>query len=235
VTAPTVDRPRAASVLPPRRRRGRIVRVLLLVLAAAAVAVIVWAVWFSRLFAVDQVRVIGVDGARADAVLAAAAIPTGVPLARLDTAPAERALAAVPWIASAEVRRGWPHEVVLAIVPRVPIAITTQGRGVDAAGVAFDVDGAAPAGLPQVDASGASLPEAMAVIAELPADLARRVASVSATTIDDVTLHLRSGVLVRWGSSDQGPFKAQVLAALMRRPAQMYDVSAPEVPTTYRP
>jgi cell division protein FtsQ len=74
----------------------------------------------------------------------------------------------------------------------------------------------------------------MGVLAALPPDLAARVVSVGASTRDDVTLTLRSGALVRWGSVDQADFKAEVLRALLRQKRLMYDVSAPELATTFR-
>ncbi len=51
--------------------------------------------------------------------------------------------------------------------------------------------------------------------------------------MDDVALTLRSGDLVRWGSVEDADLKASVLAALMKRKASVYDVSAPRLPTTY--
>lgn len=238
MTAPTLDAPEAASTEPRRPRRRRWVRVAIVVLVIVAVAAAAWAVWLSPLLAARQVRVVGVEGVRAGAVLAAAALPVGVPLARIDTAPAERAVAAMPWVAGVEVRRGWPAELVVAVTPREPVAVVegAQARtAVDATGTTFEVTGALPKGLPRVRAEGDALREAMAVLTSLAPDLARRVVSVAATTRDDVTLTLRSGDLVRWGSSDQAAFKAEVLRALMGRKAQVYDVSAPELPTTFRP
>jgi cell division protein FtsQ len=66
----------------------------------------------------------------------------------------------------------------------------------------------------------------------LPADLRGKIVGVSASTRDDVELVLKSGSKVRWGSSEQGALKAQVLSALLQRRAGFYDVSAPELPTT---
>lgn len=237
MTAPVVERAQPDVVDlsdrgPRRRRRIRIALIVLLVIAAVAV---VWAVWFSSLFAARQVRVVGVDGARADQVLTAAAVPVGVPLVQLDAGRAERAVLALDWVKEAEVRRGWPSEVVVAVTPRIPLAVVGSGRAVDADGMVFDAAGAATKGLPRVDAQGPALVEAMAVLATLPDDLARKVVSVSATTKDDVALRLRSGHLVRWGSADQAAFKAEVLGALMTRKAEVYDVSAPELPTTFKP
>lgn len=250
MSAPTVDREDAPVVVdlavgrPGRRRRRRILVIVLVVLLVAA---LVWTVWFSSLLSVRTVRAVGIEGQRADAVLTVASVPTGVPLARVDTARAERAVLALDWVADAEVRRGWPSEVVVAVTPRVPVAVledasTTAAtgasagrRGVDAEGVVFEVTGAEAKGLPRVDAEGVALTEAMAVLATLPADLARKVVSVAATTRDDVDLTLRSGDIVRWGSADQADFKAEVLRALLNRKAEVYDVSAPELPTTFRP
>lgn len=238
MTAPVVERTVApAPTLTVRRPRRRWLRAGLVVLGALLVAVAVWAVWFSSLLAASSVRVLGVEGARAEAALAAAAVPVGMPLARIDTAPAERAVLALPWVLDAEVRRGWPSEIVLAVTPRVPIAVIVDGSGrsgVDAEGVVFPVAGAMPKGLPTVTADGVGLTAAMAALATLPPDLSRKVVSVAATTRDDIELTLRSGDVVRWGSADQPELKAEVLRALMERKADVYDVAAPEVPTTFR-
>ena len=55
---------------------------------------------------------------------------------------------------------------------------------------------------------------------------------VAVRTVDEITLHLRDGRLVRWGSADQSEEKAAVLLALLDRKAQTYDVSVPGAPTT---
>ena len=77
------------------------------------------------------------------------------------------------------------------------------------------------------------LETAMAVLSALPPDLAGRVATVSATTRDDADLVFKSGTTVHWGSAEQAEFKAEVLRALMRHKRDVYDVSAPELPTTF--
>ena len=218
-------------------RRRRLVRALLVVLALLAVAAGVWLVWFSSVLSVKTVRVVGVDGDSARAVLQAAAVPVGVPLARVDTGGAEARVVSLAWVSGVEVRRGWPAEVVIAIVPRTPIAALAGAgtrRVVDGTGAVFDAAAGMARELPGVEAEGVALEEAMAVLSSLPVDLARRVASLSATTRDDVDFRLRSGATVRWGSAEQPEAKAVVLRALLRRSADVYDVSAPELPTTFR-
>jgi len=214
-----------------RRRRWRIA---LIVLAVVLAAVAIWLVWFSSGLAVKVVRVVGASGPQANAVLAAAKVPLGVPVARVDADGAQAAVLALPWVSAAEIRRGWPSEIVIAVMARTPIAVeATTRRALDVDGVAFDAAGPLPKQLPSVRASGVGLVAAMGVLAALPADLAVRVQALSATTRDDVDLVLRSGAKVHWGSVDQGEFKARVLRALLRQKKDVYDVTAPELPTTF--
>jgi len=70
------------------------------------------------------------------------------------------------------------------------------------------------------------------VYESLPVGLKNRVRNVVATSRDNVELALKSGSRVRWGSAEELEFKAQVLEALLSRRAEMYDVSAPGLPTT---
>lgn len=219
----------------PRRRRRR--RILVLIGLALLTAAVVWVVWFSSVLSVREVRVVGVEDARASEVLAVAAVPTGVPLARLDTAAAEQRVRELPWVAGAEVRRGWPVEAVIAVTLREPIAVMESDprrMAVDADAVVFETDQGLPRGLPRMRAEGTALEAAVAVLQSLPDDIRARVVTVVATTRDDVDLLLRSGAEVRWGNAEQSEMKAEVLRALLRRKADLYDVSAPELPTTFR-
>jgi cell division protein FtsQ len=72
---------------------------------------------------------------------------------------------------------------------------------------------------------------ALQVIQSLPADLDGRVRQVSATSAEGVSLSLSDGRTVVWGGTDRGADKARVLATLLRRKADVYDVSSPDVVT----
>ena len=76
---------------------------------------------------------------------------------------------------------------------------------------------APPPRLPRVqtsaDTGSDALREAAAVIAALPPDLAGRVDHVEVETVDRITLVLRDGRTVMWGSADESTEKATVLAA----------------------
>jgi len=236
VSAPTIDeRPTRVDFADRSLRRRRRIRALLIVLAVLIVGAAVWAVFFSSFLAVKSVRVVGVEGVPAEQVLAAAAVPLGMPLARLDSTQAQAGILDLPWVSGVEVRRGWPNEVVLAVTARVPIAVLAGSASeVDASGITFDAVVAPATALPSVSAKGVGLEAAMGVLAALPPDISARLVSMSATTRDDVTLTLKSGALVRWGSAEQPEFKAEVLRALMRHKREVYDVTAPELPTTFK-
>ncbi len=51
-------------------------------------------------------------------------------------------------------------------------------------------------------------------------------------TVDQITLVLRDGRQVLWGSAEESDAKARVLVALLKEPAASYDVSVPGQPTT---
>lgn len=200
--------------------------------------VLIWLIWFSSVFAVKDVQVVDSAGGTLSAdqiaqVQATANIPLNQPIARLDTDTAAQAVANLPWVSSVEVRRGWPNEVVVALDLRIPLARVKglgPSQGVDAQGIIFDSLNVN--GLPLIEATGAPLVSAVEVVATLPADLAQKVVRIRAESIDSIELDLKSGATVRWGSADEPEFKAAVLEALLLRRAQIYDVSAPELPTT---
>jgi cell division protein FtsQ len=80
--------------------------------------------------------------------------------------------------------------------------------------------------------SSDALAEAARVIAALPSGLAARVDHVGVRGIDQVTLTMRSGATVIWGSDAQSALKAEVLVKLLAHPARTYDVSVPGQPVT---
>lgn len=207
-------------------------------IALIITGVVVWAIWFSAIFAVDQVRAVKSDNSalteeQVREVQVAAGIQTGEPIAWVDADSAAQAVANLAWIKSVEVRRGWPNEIVIAVEMRTPVARTqVAGRdvAVDSDGITFNAGNLKD--LPLLDASGEALVAAVNVLTSLPPDLSKRVDRISASSRDGVELTLKSGSLVRWGSADEPDFKAQVLRALLNRRAEIYDVSAPQLPTT---
>ena len=219
------------------RRRLRVLAVLI-VLAVTGVAV--WAVWFSPFFASEEIRVVGVSElgqqVGTSQVISAAAIPGGTPIIRVDTNAARDKVAQLPWVESVEVYRSWPQAIVVEVRERTPVAVVEDGEsrtGVDASGVLFDPPGGLWITDPVIRGEESAIPEAVEVVASLPDEIQRRVRVVQAVSLDDIRLELGNDAIVRWGNADDGQFKAQVLLALLPRRAQAYDVSAPELPTTF--
>lgn len=209
---------------------------LLLVLVVGGL----WLVLFSSALAVEQVQVQGEQTLTEDEVRAAAAVPLGEPLARVDLTAIRARVQALAVVRSATVTRHWPDGVTVAVVERTPVAVVDvsgQVRGMDADGVLFRDYQQPPADLPLVETSSDTradaLREAAEVVTALPDDLAARVDHVDVVTVDQITLVLRDGRTVEWGSAEQSDLKAEVLVPLLERErrAERYDVSVPGLPT----
>jgi cell division protein FtsQ len=208
------------------------------------VGLLVWGAVFSPLFTVRSVRVTGESMVSASELTRIAAIPPDRSLFRLDITAIRSRVAAVPEVARVVVRRRWPASVQIDVTERSAVAVIHEGdrryRLVDQFGVAFRWVRSAPAGTPVIAADSAgSGPRRWAAPARVlgaltGTTLLRWVAVAWAEASDDVTLRLRDGRRVRWGSVDASARKAAVLVALLRSPQSrgaVYDVSAPDAPT----
>ncbi|MFA6574290.1 MAG: FtsQ-type POTRA domain-containing protein [Nocardioides sp.] len=198
-----------------------------------------YAVYFSDALATEGVEVTGERTLTDDQVRDIARVQLGDPLARVDLEAVRRRVESLPVVKSAEVSRQWPHEVLIEVEERTAVAVVEIAgslRGLDAEGIVFGTYREAPAGLPRVrtkaTTSGDALREAALVVAALPSELAARVDHIEVETVDQISLELKDGRVVRWGSSAQSEEKAVVLEALLPQEAQVYDVSVPGNPTT---
>ena len=216
-------------------------RVLAGLVALGLVGGLVWTVFFSSALAVRGVQVEGTDVLSPQQVRSAAAVPQGVPLATVDLAAVRARVERLRPVRSVDVSRAWPHGIRVALTERTAVAALRRGgtwQGIDATGLRFRSWATRPAGLPVVrvapNAPRGTLTEVSRVVAALPAALQGRVAHLSARTVDTITLRLRNGREVLWGSGDGSARKAQVLAVLLREKASLYDVSIPGQPVIRR-
>lgn len=212
-------------------------RRLALAAVAALAAGIVYAVWFASVFDVRTVRVFGTHYISRSEVLAAARITLGEPLARVRTAEVESRVAGLRTVASVDVRRGFPHAVVIDVHERVAIAAAAGANDswwlVDKTGTQFLNVPVKPARLLAVEGYTERFRGIGArTAARFPTWLQRRVASVTVYAPEDVRLRMKSGKEVRWGGESRAERKAEVLFALLRIRARLYDVSAPDAPAT---
>jgi len=216
-------------------------RVLAVVVVLGLVRGGIWAVWFSSWLAVETIDVSGATTVQAADIRTRSGIDIGEPLVRLDLAAAERRIAALAVVRSVSVTRQWPNGVLISLQERVAIAVVKIGdqlRGMDADGVVFRAYKKAPPDLPRVETeigtTSAALREAAKVISALPEDLTLIVDHVQVTTIDQISLVLKDGREVVWGSAEESEKKAEVLETLLAtvQDAQVYDVSVSSRPTT---
>lgn len=215
--------------------------VVVLLLVAALASGAVWLVFFSSVLVVKGVEIDGLDVLGRDTVRHVAAVPMGEPLA---TAPLDEIEARVEGLApvkSADVVRSWPNEVRIAVRERKAVAVVDRGgvvRGLDDEGVLFRTYPSVPDTLPVVRIAAGTRPEALAeaaqVVAALPGNLAAKIDHVSVETVDSISLEMRNGRSIFWGSAAESAEKAAVIGALLRQDASVYDVSVPGQPTIRR-
>lgn len=202
-----------------------------------------WALLGDRVFVVRSVTVTGTHLLSPAQVIAAADVPLGTPLLRVDAGAVTRRVEAIPQVASVTVTEGWPDHLTIAVTERVPVmAVRMAGGGydlVDPTGVIVRWAKARPAGLPLLATSlpgsalrgSAQVTAAADVLAELKPSLARQVTQVKAAApaagTEQVTLELKSGQTVQWGSPGDAAQKNRELAILLPDGARDIDVSAP--------
>ena len=195
--------------------------------------------YFSTWFGVSRVVVVGTHRLSAGQVEQAARVPMGRPIIRVDAGSIQRRVAGIVQLSSVVVTTQWPHTVQITVVERTPAAVVKLSDGgyalIDRDGVQLGRLSVRPPALPLLaldpaTTAPATLRAAASVAASLTPRLAAKVRSITAQTANSVVLSLINGTIVRWGDATQGAIKDEVLAALMKRHAPVYDVSAPYAP-----
>ena len=212
-------------------------RVLVGVLLLGLVAGSVWLVFFSSVLSVQGVRVEGAGVVDPRDVRRVADVPTGSPLATADLDAITQRVLGLPAVKSVDVSRAWPDRIRIDVTERQAVAVVDQGgtlRGLDDQGVMFRRYPSRPKSLPVIRMAGSPRADALAEAAEvagsLPPEIAAKVDYVEVRTVDTISLRLRSGRTVRWGSATDSTAKARVLTVLLGQKAATYDVSVPGKP-----
>jgi cell division protein FtsQ len=220
-----------------RRRRRWIGGVLVLVTVAALAGGAIWLVYFSDVLTVRTVSVVGNRALSARQVVHAAQVPMEVPLARQNLDAIAQSTTSLPAVERASVSRSWPRTLTVTVVERRPVLAVRQVGGyllVDRLGVAYEQRRSVPRRVVHAHvnvADRALLRDVGLVATALPETLRSKVRTLSAGDRDRITLVLKSGVRVNWGSSADSPLKAQIVEALLKRkPAATIDVSSPHTP-----
>ena len=230
-----------------RRRLRRLV----IAAAVLVVGLVVLGLTWTPALDIEQVEVRGADRTAPEAVIGAAAVAPGDPLAWFDTGAAEAAVARLPWVDEATVARDWSGAVTVEITERVPVAALAT---VDGAWALADREGrvlatvdteptevALVGGLTTSAPPGAQLDdevlEALAVAAAVPPGIRPEVAAVEGTG-SDVEVVLRSGGVILLGGVEDVEAKlasaAAVLATVTPGCVDRLDVRLPAAPALVR-
>lgn len=238
----TDERAAVARLLP----SGRSLLVAFAALAAGLVALVL--ARETSLFAVERLEVAGAPPGVARQVERALGPVRGESLLRLDTVELRTVVEALPMVRAASLDRAFPHVLRVEVIPERAVAVLRQGADSwlvsDRARVLAAVERRTRPTLPRVWVPGAVRLQAgelvggdtrVAVAAVAPLDAARfpgRVATVS-TRDGELTLRLRSGLLVQLGEPREVRLKLAVAARvlpLLDAESAYLDVSVPERP-----
>jgi cell division protein FtsQ len=208
-----------------------------------AVGLIIVGIAYSPLMSLRRVDVVGTSRLSAAAVQASIKGQLGTPLPLINFGAVKKDLASFSLIQSYSTETRPPGTLVIRIVERQPVGVLQTAQGfqlVDQAGIVISTTPDKPGGYPIIVTAGkgaaakTSFASSAAVLAALPQSVLPQVASITATTEDNVTLTLTGGKTVVWGSAQQSDLKAADLSALLKAApdAGSYDVSSPESPVT---
>lgn len=210
-------------------------------LIVGLLAVVVWLLLGSRVLVVRDVAVSGTQRVDAEEVVAAADVPTGTPLVRVDTEAAAAGVEELHLVEAARVRRGWPATLSIDVVERTPTVSVRVEEGyhlVDREGIMVTDSAERPEEYPLVRIRGeiqgnSGIAAAATVAGDLAPEMLAQVEYIDASDEDRLLLHLGEGSAVVWGDAAQSRRKADALGVLLREhppeEGRDYDVSAPEV------
>lgn len=234
------------------RRRLRRMGIVGVVVAVLAVA---WWLTLSPALDVDHVRIDGATHTGEAAVLAVIDIRRGDALLSADVSAAARAVAHLPWVATADVRRAWPGSIAIDIVERVPIAaIAANGSGwvlVDRGGRQLSLEDAPAlelvrvAGRPIVPAlgarAGARYQGALDLAAATPPSMRGAITAIwpQRDGAIEASVQIPGGTATaRFGAPDQLKAKLVALAAVLERAdlvnVRIIDLRVPGAPALTR-
>ncbi len=226
-----------------RRRLRRLLVVGSVLLVAALALASTW----TPALDVEQVEVQGAVRTSPDAVIEAAGVAPGDPLAWFDTGAAAAAVGALPWVDAVAVQRDWSGAVTIEVTERVAVAALADTDGswvlADGTGRVLSTVDAEPTEVALVDGvttsagPGAQLDdevlEALSVAAAAPPGIQPQLAAVSGAGAGlEVTLRA-GGVIVLGGPEaleEKLAAAAAVLASMGSGCVDRLDVSLPAAP-----
>lgn len=205
-----------------------------------ALAIFVAVGVFTPIMAVREVQIDGASRLDRDELAAALQRFEGVPLALVSESDVHRALEPFPLVQRYSIERIPPQTLIVRIEERDPvIALDREGSLVlvDPAGVLVGEAQERPVGVPLgsgtvIDVASPAFLAAARVIRDMPEDVRAQLATVVASSAQDVEFTLTAGTRVVWGEAEATQRKSVVLRAMLASIGAVseIDVSAPETP-----
>ena len=206
------------------------------------VAVLGYIFGWSNLLEVRTINVTGLKDSQTltkKKVVKKSGIAIGDKLARINSGSVTRSLQEFPEIAHVDINRRPLHTVEIVVQLRsIDLAFrTSRGKYAlgDFSGKTFIEVAQAPRGVPIVTGDRRFLDEGVAIYQALPEKLRKKVQSVALPSRASITLTLRGGLTILWGSTAEREAKLTVLAALLAAPensrARFIDIATPLTPT----
>ncbi|HEX2052205.1 MAG TPA: FtsQ-type POTRA domain-containing protein [Actinomycetota bacterium] len=183
-------------------------------------------------------------------VVRASGVEVGDQLVAISTEQVAARLQKLPWVQEARVERILPSTLRISISERMPDLVVETGQGrflVDRDGLVLQ-EGSAPlivlrdlplnAVVPGVRIGTPEFTSAARILHSLPSDVASRVASVSAPSIDQIRIETRGGPVIYYGAAEQMEEKNYAAETLLKTGSQqaagiaVIDVRVPSRPST---
>lgn len=226
------------SVAARRRRRNLLIAGGVVVALALAVAVAV----FTPLMDVRTVRVVGASKETEPEIAQSLSAIKGRPLALVGDDDVRASLADFPSVQRYSIELLPPHTVKVTIEERVAVLSIKEGKkytSYDAAGVPLGTASKREKGVPLAKSTvrqvGSKVfASAASVVREMSPKLRKKLEAVSATSVDDIRLKLKSGVTVFWGGEADSDKKSLELLTILKslgdRQVTKIDVSSVDAP-----
>lgn len=222
----------------PEITRRRVVVCLISLVVVGAV--LVWLLYFSAFLSLKQVVVEGVRTVAPSQIVTQAQLRSGESLAAIDTDGIAARISQMNTVAHVEVRRRWPDTIVIDIVERDRVAVIKAGTEfdvVDQTGFRVEHKKRRPEKLPLLEADDdVARNTALSILHGFPPALAESVESAKAEAGGVITLRLKGGVTVMWGSREDSAEKTKVLQALVGQLGadKWVDLRSPSNPASAR-
>lgn len=219
-----------------RRRRIKIISGLSALLVLSLITG--YLLWFSPVLAARQINVAGNQLLSTEKIQQAAQIELGVSLLRQDTAAITARLETLPAVEKAQVKLQWPGTMTLQITERTAAVQLARANGydwVDRHAVIFNHTTQPAKDIVKAeikDLTDRLLQDVATVAATIPTELKPELVAIKADSVDNIRIELSGNREILWGSAEESQLKADVMKALRQVEAKVYDVSAPQNPTT---